>query len=151
MAAAMQPKSKRTATAPEHKAEQVHSSSTAFDRAMMRMREAQEELMAVLGVPSWQRALAAFVTGIGAAIGIGWLAGLVVNSVTLSVLAFTGSGFIATIVWLLGFVASCYYGGKAAAAASMSVYTGVAQQRITESYYQARGFVTSLFGRGAEA
>jgi hypothetical protein len=85
------------------------------------------------------------------ALGIGWVTSIVINTITFSVLAFTGSSFLALIVWALGLLATMYLGGKAAAHAGMSVYTGNAQRWAIESWYEVKGVCSSLFARDGQA
>lgn len=99
---------------------------------------AQEALLAEVGAPTWKRKLAAFVTTVVIAVGIGWLLGQILAALFVGILMLTGSAFIAWALWAIGLIVGSFFGGKLAAKCGIAVLTHEADDRAHAFYAGAK-------------
>lgn len=120
-----------------------------FAEAMKRYTEAQESLLKFFKAPSWKRTLVAFVTSIVVGCGIGWVAGTLLNWIVAGATLMAVPTFIVMLVYVLGFIAALYFGGKLAARIGGAVLTGEADERAIAAYDAVKSFASKLnpFGR----
>ena len=78
--------------------------------AWFKFQAAGDELLCELKAPSKVRLVAAYVIGLAASIGTGFIAASLVEVVMTSVLTLTGSAFLAMMIWVVGLVLAVYFG-----------------------------------------
>jgi hypothetical protein len=73
---------------------------------------ARDQLLKDMGISSWRRATVAFVSSLAAAGAVGYGVAAVTEVAMISAMVFTGSAFIAFVVWLIGCCIAVYAGLK---------------------------------------
>lgn len=141
----------RTARAIPHeapKADVAHDDSP-FAEAMKRYNEAQDRLLQFFKAPTWKRTLVAFITSIVVGVGVGIAADAVLTWLMVGAAAMAAPMFIAVAVWVLGFIAALYFGGKLAARIGGAVLTGEADERAIAAYDAVKSVLGKLnpFGK----
>lgn len=106
---------------------------------------AQDDLLKSLGVPSGKRVLAAFAVSLVTGLVTGYVAGVLIDLAVTGVLLLTGSGFLALLVWIIGFVLTI------AAAAKLGGITGAAVMNgsVDRAYESTKSAVTDTCNRVA--
>lgn len=122
---------------------------SAFQRAYAKLDEALHGVMLEIKAPSFMRIIAASLVTLCVAAGIGWMAGVALNAVTLAAFAVTGSVAVAVLIWIIGFVLTIAAVAHVAAAAGMLIYTGKAEQVVANAYHGAKGWISSFVPKAA--
>ena len=100
------PKTKPVAQA----AAEVVQPAERINNAWFKFQAAGDELLCELKAPSKVRLVAAYVIGLAASFGTGFIAASFVEVVMTSVLTLTGSAFLAMMVWVIGLILAVYFG-----------------------------------------
>lgn len=138
------PKTKRTAAAKA--AADATGSDERINQAWWKFQAAGDELLAEMKAPSTTRLVAAYVIGIAASIGTGFLAASVVEFTMTAVLTLTGSAFLAMMVWVVGLVLAVYFGMHAFSAGWGYVLSNTCTSHI-EAVKRTPARVASFFQR----
>ena len=141
---ATKPATARTKTARAIPHDERAHKPQPFDDVMRRYEEAREGLMSFFAVPTWKRTLVAFVSTIASAVGIGWVAGTLLDWLVVGALAMAVPAFIVFVVYLIGAIIAAYYGGKLCVRVGGAVLTGEADERAIAAYDAMKSAVKRL-------
>lgn len=129
-----------------HAQQKLHAdhTQTASERMFKRLHDAREEAMSFFKVPSWKRALIAFVAGVTA----GGVAGSVMLTLTdwLIVGAISaGAGlFVQMVLAVIGLALTMYAAWKISARVTGAVLTGEADERAIAAYDATRAMLSRI-------
>lgn len=108
--------------------------ATGFEEVYKRFEEAREGLFEFFATPSWKRTLVALVTTLAVALGVGWIAGTVLDWMVAGAMLMAVPTFLVIATWAIGALAVAWYGGKFAVRCGGAVLTGEADERAIAAY-----------------
>lgn len=112
-----------------------------FGEMHKRYQEAQDALLASMGTVPWKRALAALVSAVFIGLGVGFIAGNLLNWIVAGALLYAAPLFLVVVVYAIGVALSLYYGTKLVARVAGAVLTGEADQRAVAAYDATKAFL----------
>ena len=145
-----QPRARKAKTVAEPtKLDDTHAAPEDTSSIFERFAQAQDDLMAMLGVASPKRYLVSAVLALLAACGLGMLFGKVIGILMVAALVTTGSMFLMYAILVIGLIISAIATYKL----SGLVFEYVVTKKVDAHWAKAKSSVASLFsfgGRDAE-
>jgi len=92
------------------------------------------------GQPSWKRTLTAWVVGLSAAVGVGYLTGMALGSLIVGATVLGAGAFLCNVILIIGLIISMYLGNKVAVFVYMNIMDKSVDALASTAYSKVRGW-----------